>query len=97
MINTPHSTIRMSFEDLAHQITHASFEAPNEIKLELYGLYKVATCSGALPPKPTVFYPRERAKWGAWERAVHACGADPEKAKDRYIELARSLLPHSAV
>ena len=87
----------MSFEDAAHQITHASFEVPDETKLELYGLYKVATCTGALPPKPTVFYPRERAKWGAWERATHACGSDPEKAKELYIELAQSLRPRGAV
>lgn len=87
----------MSFEDVAQQITHATFEVPDEIKLELYGLYKVATCPGPLPSKPTVFYPRERAKWGAWERAAHACGSDPEKAKDQYIQLAHSLLPGGTV
>lgn len=78
------------FDEVAIQIAQTPFAVSNEIKLELYGLYKVATAS-SLPKKPTVFQPRERAKWGAWERAHQSC-VNSEDAKRQYIALAQSLL-----
>jgi len=35
--------------------------------LELYGLYKVATCGPCNEPQPGLFNMKARSKWGAWK------------------------------
>eukprot|EP00899_Mesostigma_viride_P027237 jgi/Mesvir1/7699/Mv11660-RA.1 len=37
-------------------------------KLQLYGLYKVATCGKCNIPKPSMFNPSALAKWEAWNK-----------------------------
>lgn len=65
-------------------------KVPNEIQLQLYGLYKIATegpCGVAAPP---AFKMRARAKWNAWQKL----GAmPPEDAMQKYVEIVTELFP----
>ncbi|GAB2265049.1 hypothetical protein Dimus_000116 [Dionaea muscipula] len=62
----------------------------NEVQLQLYGLYKIATegpCSAPLPP---AFKMTARAKWQAWQKL----GAmPPEDAMQKYVDIVTELFP----
>ncbi|KAI4378192.1 hypothetical protein MLD38_015709 [Melastoma candidum] len=62
----------------------------NDIRLKLYGLYKIATegpCTGA---QPSALKMSARAKWQAW----HKLGAmPPEDAMQQYIDIVTGLYP----
>jgi diazepam-binding inhibitor (GABA receptor modulator, acyl-CoA-binding protein) len=61
-----HVIIRMStdFEKAAQDVKRRTHLA-NDVLLELYGLYKQATCGDNTSDKPGVFDMRGRAKWNA--------------------------------
>ncbi|CAK9786803.1 ankyrin [Cutaneotrichosporon oleaginosum] len=62
----------------------------NEIKLELYALYKFAlTGSGPTGKRPGIFSFEARHKYDAWARIATAFGGRPDDAKARYVEVAR--------
>lgn len=71
----------------------SSQKVPNEVQLQLYGLYKIATegpCGIAPPP---AFKIRARAKWNAWQKL----GAmPPEDAMQKYVEIVTELFPSLA-
>lgn len=64
---------------------------PNEVKLEIYGLYKYAlTGAGPADARPSFFYPAQRAKWDAWAAQAKA-HPTPAGARERYVQLAKEI------
>eukprot|EP01047_Picozoa_sp_COSAG01_P047545 COSAG01_NODE_4552_length_4929_cov_144.720083_7_plen_109_part_00 len=43
----------------------------NDVKLELYGLFKQATCGDTSTPRPSRFNVQQRFKWDAWDSRRH--------------------------
>ncbi|KAK7059051.1 hypothetical protein VNI00_001675 [Paramarasmius palmivorus] len=82
-----------AFRDAASYLSKAPSlnRVSNDIKLELYGLYKWLTVS-PLPntTRPSFFDITGRAKWDAWKSAgsTFKDGAEAEK---RYLQIARDL------
>ncbi|KAB2014070.1 hypothetical protein ERO13_D09G180200v2 [Gossypium hirsutum] len=67
-----------------------SQKVPNEVQLQLYGLYKVATEGPCTAPQPSALKMTARAKWQAW----HKLGAmPPEDAMQKYIDVVTELYP----
>lgn len=84
-----------AFKSAANYMTSApeASKAPNDVKLELYGLYKFLTVAHKPTSScPSVFDMSGRAKWKAWDsmEAKYAGKADIE-AEDRYLEIARQF------
>ncbi|GAB4858526.1 Acyl-CoA-binding domain-containing protein 1 [Ancistrocladus abbreviatus] len=70
-------------DKLAHKV-------PNEVQLQLYGLYKIATEGPCSAPPPPAFKMTARAKWQAWQKL----GAmPPEDAMQKYVEIVTELFP----
>ncbi|CAL9213569.1 unnamed protein product [Arabidopsis halleri] len=62
----------------------------NELQLQLYGLYKIATEGPCTAAQPSALKMTARAKWQAWQKL----GAmPPEEAMEKYIELVTQLYP----
>ncbi|KAG7534074.1 Acyl-CoA binding protein superfamily [Arabidopsis thaliana x Arabidopsis arenosa] len=67
-----------------------SQKVSNELQLQLYGLYKIATEGPCTAPQPSALKMTARAKWQAWQKL----GAmPPEEAMEKYIELVTQLYP----
>ncbi|KAI3517740.1 hypothetical protein L1887_16959 [Cichorium endivia] len=68
----------------------SSQKLPNDLKLQLYGLYKIATEGPCSVPQPSAIKMTARLKWNAW----HKLGAMPtEEAIHKYIEIITELYP----
>ncbi len=63
-------------------------EQPNEVLLELYGLYKQATMGDVTGEEPSAFDFVSRAKYDAW--AAYR-GLTREQAMERYIARVTAL------
>ncbi|XAR52188.1 hypothetical protein NMG60_11020123 [Bertholletia excelsa] len=62
----------------------------NDVQLQLYGLYKIATEGPCTAPQPSALKMTARAKWQAWKKL----GAmSPEEAMEKYIALVTELYP----
>ncbi|KAL9250221.1 Acyl-CoA-binding domain-containing protein [Drosera capensis] len=62
----------------------------NELQLQLYGLYKIATEGPCTAPMPPAFKMTARAKWQAWQKL----GAmPPEDAMQKYVDIVTDLFP----
>jgi len=84
----------LSFEDAASYLSHASnlSSLPNELKLELYGLFKFLTVSPEpKTARPSIFSFEGRAKWDAWKTAGNKWQDQRKAAEERYIDIAKSL------
>ncbi|GMH19763.1 hypothetical protein Nepgr_021604 [Nepenthes gracilis] len=69
----------------ADKMTH---KVSNELQLQLYGLYKIATEGPCNSPSPPPFKMRARAKWQAWQKL----GAmPPEDAMQKYVDIVTEL------
>ncbi|KAJ4956439.1 hypothetical protein NE237_013222 [Protea cynaroides] len=67
-----------------------SQKVSNDVQLQLYGLYKIATEGPCSTPQPSALKMSARAKWNAWQRL----GAmPPEEAMEKYIILITELYP----
>lgn len=67
-----------------------SSKVSNDMQLQLYGFYKIATEGPCTTPQPSAFKMTARAKWQAW----HKLGAmPPEDAMLKYIEIVTELFP----
>ena len=60
----------------------------NEVKLQLYSLFKQAKSGDCASSRPGMFDPVGRAKWDAWDGLK---GLANDEAKQRYIDLLRKL------
>ncbi|RZC60152.1 hypothetical protein C5167_021920 [Papaver somniferum] len=62
----------------------------NDVQLELYGLYKIATEGPCTSPQPSAIKMTARAKWNAWQKL----GAmPPEDAMEKYITIVSEIYP----
>ncbi|XP_059629007.1 acyl-CoA-binding domain-containing protein 1 [Cornus florida] len=62
----------------------------NDVQLQLYGLYKIATEGPCTAPQPSALKMTARAKWQAWNKL----GAmPPEEAMLKYITIVTELYP----
>lgn len=62
----------------------------NDVQLQLYGLYKIATEGPCTAPQPSALKMTARAKWQAWNKL----GAmPPEEAMQKYIDIVTELYP----
>ncbi|VVB15822.1 unnamed protein product [Arabis nemorensis] len=67
-----------------------SQKVSNDLQLQLYGLYKIATEGPCTAPQPSALKMTARAKWNAWQKL----GAmPPEEAMEKYINLVTQLYP----
>ncbi|XP_030499232.2 acyl-CoA-binding domain-containing protein 3 isoform X1 [Cannabis sativa] len=62
----------------------------NDVKMMLYGLYKIATQGPCLDPQPMALNFFARAKWNAWQQLAEMT---PETAMERYISLLSEKIP----
>ncbi|XP_020079941.1 acyl-CoA-binding domain-containing protein 1-like [Ananas comosus] len=68
----------------------ASAKVSNDVQLQLYGLYKIATEGPCTAPQPSPLKMTARAKWNAWQKL----GAmPPEEAMLKYISIVNELYP----
>ena len=70
--------------DRAKQLPHQ----PNEVLLDLYGLFKQATEGDVSGDKPGMFDFKAAAKYDAWEKRR---GMSTDDAKQEYIDLVEKL------
>ncbi|GJZ82279.1 acyl-CoA-binding domain-containing protein 1-like protein, partial [Tanacetum coccineum] len=62
----------------------------SELKMVMYGLYKIATEGPCCVAQPSAIKITSRAKWNAW----HKLGAmPPEEAMQKYIDIITKLFP----
>ncbi|CAI9086931.1 OLC1v1020867C1 [Oldenlandia corymbosa var. corymbosa] len=68
----------------------SSAKVSNDVQLQLYGLYKIATEGPCSSPQPSALKMTARAKWQAWQKL----GAmPPEEAMEKYIDIVTELYP----
>ncbi|KAJ3240082.1 acyl-CoA binding domain-containing protein 6, partial [Chytriomyces hyalinus] len=79
------------FDSAAAWVSSNQGRLNNTHLLELYGLYKAATCGRPSPdnPQPSLFAFRERAKWNAWHETAERM--DSKEAARRYVEVVCEL------
>ncbi|KAG8506943.1 Enoyl-CoA delta isomerase 2, mitochondrial [Galemys pyrenaicus] len=79
---------QVDFENAKNQVKLLKKDPGNEVKLQLYALYKQATEGPCKMPKPGVFDFVNKAKWDAWT----GLGDLPqETARQNYVDLVSSL------
>ncbi|CAN4085681.1 unnamed protein product [Withania somnifera] len=67
-----------------------SHKVSNDVQLQLYGFYKIATEGPCTAPQPSALKMTARAKWQAW----HKLGAmPPEEAMEKYLDIVTELYP----
>ncbi|XP_051138073.1 acyl-CoA-binding domain-containing protein 1 [Andrographis paniculata] len=70
--------------------SQGAVKVSNDVQLQLYGLYKIATEGKCSTPQPSALKMTARAKWQAWNKL----GAMPaEEAMEKYIDLVTELYP----
>ncbi|CAL0331775.1 unnamed protein product [Lupinus luteus] len=62
----------------------------NDVKLKLYGYYKIATHGPCSEPQPIALKFSARAKWNAWQQLGNM---RPELAMEQYISLLSESVP----
>ncbi|KAH6822185.1 acyl-CoA binding protein 2 [Perilla frutescens var. hirtella] len=68
----------------------AALKVSNDVQLQLYGLYKIATEGPCSAPQPSALKMTARAKWQSWQKL----GAmPPEEAMEKYIDIVSELYP----
>ncbi|KAH0513791.1 Enoyl-CoA delta isomerase 2, mitochondrial [Microtus ochrogaster] len=83
---------QQDFENAVNQVKLLKKDPGNQVKLQLYALYKQATDGPCNVSKPGVFDLVNKAKWEAW----NALGSLPkETARQNYVDLVSSLSPSS--
>lgn len=63
----------------------------NDVKMQLYGLHKIATQGPCHDPQPMALKLSARAKWNAWKRLGNM---SPEAAMEQYISLVSRSIPN---
>ena len=70
-------------------ISNSSIKLPNDLKLELYGLYKVGTVGKCLGQPPAFYDMIAKAKYEAWRKLD---GLTQQKAREKYVEQVKDLV-----
>ncbi|KAD2805550.1 hypothetical protein E3N88_38927 [Mikania micrantha] len=68
----------------------SELKVSNKMRLELYGLYKIATEGACCVPQPSAIKITARAKWNAWHKMS---AMSPEEAMQKYLEIVTELFP----
>lgn len=84
--------LQNKFNSAAEHIQLIAGQSKQADLLQLYGLYKQATCHGdfATTPKPGFFDFKRKGKYHAWS---HVAELEADEAKQRYIKMVQSLSP----
>lgn len=79
------SDLKKQFDDAVNYVKNAKgdFKPSNELKLEMYGLFKQATDGDVNGKKPGMMDLVGKAKYGAWEKLK---GTDKDTAMQNYID-----------
>ncbi|OCF44909.1 hypothetical protein I317_01188 [Kwoniella heveanensis CBS 569] len=96
-MSTPDADGRILFEAASKWLSSSPAAAglPNDVKLELYGLFKyIGSADGPTASRPSLFSPAARAKYDAWSAQHHkyASVTSPDglnAARARYVTIAR--------
>jgi len=75
-------------DDAAKKLKTLSIEPDNDVKLELYALFKQATIGVVSTPKPGAFDFVGQAKWNAWKKLK---SMSKSSAADEYSKLVNKL------
>ncbi|XP_059304550.1 acyl-CoA-binding domain-containing protein 1-like [Lycium ferocissimum] len=67
-----------------------SHKVSNEVQLQLYGLYKIATEGPCTASQPSALKMTARAKWNAWQKLGTM---PPEEAMEKYLDIVTELYP----
>ena len=73
----------------AIQNAEGDFQPSNQIKLEMYALFKQAKQGDVSGKKPSAFDLPGRAKWAAWGKLK---GTEPRDAMQLYVDRGEKLL-----
>ncbi|KAJ0263377.1 Acyl-CoA-binding domain-containing protein 3 [Hirschfeldia incana] len=65
-------------------------EVSDEVKMELYGLHKIATEGSCREAQPMAIMVSARAKWNAWQKLGNM---SQEEAMEKYLELVSKEIP----
>ncbi|GLV44516.1 Acyl-CoA binding protein 1 [Carabus blaptoides fortunei] len=84
-------SLNEKFNQCAEKVRRFSKKPDDKDLLELYSLYKQATCGDCTTAKPTAM--EAKAKWEAWY-AKH--GLDQDAARNAYIIKTNELAPKYA-
>ncbi len=84
------SDLQTQFEAAIQKVQTAEgdFKPSNELKLEMYALYKQGAEGDANGKKPGAFDLVGKAKWNAWEKLK---GMSQDEAKQKYIDKVEEL------
>ncbi|RWS06285.1 Enoyl-CoA delta isomerase 2-like protein [Dinothrombium tinctorium] len=77
------------FQEAVENSTKLKDDPGNEVKLELYGLYKQATVGPCNAPKPGAFNVVGKYKWEAWNKLG---SMSKDEAKQKYIATVGKLI-----
>jgi acyl-CoA-binding protein len=86
--DTPVSELKKRFEDAAAAVKKLKDDPGNEVKLELYALYKQGSEGDVQGKRPGFTDMIGRAKYDAWAKAK---GLSREEAMKKYVDLVKSL------
>lgn len=75
---------------VASMAAQSSQKISNDVQLQFYGLYKIATEGPCGVPQPSALKMTARAKWNAWQRLGTM---SPEAAMQKYITLLTEIQP----
>lgn len=70
------------------QTAEGDFKPSNELKLQMYALFKQATEGDVTGSRPGMMNVVNRAKWDAWDKLK---GTSKEKAMQQYIDTIEDL------
>ncbi|KAF8587329.1 ankyrin [Ramaria rubella] len=93
MSATPSERFKDAAAYMSNQTSPGLSKMPNDVKLELYALFKCITISkNPSTPRPSLFDFTGRAKWDAWDKLGNQSDqAEPDLWERRYLEIAHSF------
>ncbi|CAH8314183.1 unnamed protein product [Eruca vesicaria subsp. sativa] len=72
------------------EVSGKAEEIGDEVKMELYGLHKIATEGSCRETQPMAIMVSARAKWNAWQKLGNM---SQEEAMEQYLELVSKEIP----
>ncbi|KAH0935485.1 hypothetical protein HID58_012602 [Brassica napus] len=72
------------------EVSGKAEEVGDEVKMELYGLYKIATEGSCRETQPMAIMVSARAKWNAWQKLGNM---SQEEAMEKYLALVSKEIP----
>lgn len=84
------SDLKAQFDEAVNlvQTAEGDFKPSNDLKLQMYSLFKQATEGDVNGKKPGAFDLIGKAKWASWEKLK---GTSSEDAMQQYIDMVEKL------